>query len=219
MSYSTNVFWASARRTVYKWWCVVYKPTYKLFHKGYWPNEKDPYVKYPEPVQDTQTTTNENTPSNDAAIEMANKIASQISSEHNNAHFDELQQSLTTAETSNESTEEIDTSNLGEGVLDKANEIMERLAREAAEDEAKKQAEIEEAKKQAAQANNDATARANEIMERLAKEAAEDEAKKQAEIDAAKQKAAEDERLASIMKANQVDISQFIEEGKANQDL
>ena len=55
-------------------------------------------------------------------------------------------------------------------------------------------------------------------MERLAREAAEDEAKKQAEIDKAKQAAAEKERLEEIMRSNKVDISQFIEEGRAHQD-
>ena len=44
-------FVIKAKRTVYKWWCVVYQPVYKLIHHGYWPNEKDPYVKYPDPVQ------------------------------------------------------------------------------------------------------------------------------------------------------------------------
>lgn len=29
-----------AKRTVYKWWCIVYKPVYKLIHNGEWPEEK-----------------------------------------------------------------------------------------------------------------------------------------------------------------------------------
>lgn len=88
----------------------------------------------------------------------------------------------------------------------RAQEIMDRLNREAAEDEAKKQAEIDEAKRMAMEqqnstaVNNDdeATAkteeemrRAQEIIDRLNREAAEDEAKKQAELDAAKAEAAE----------------------------
>ena len=35
-----------AKRTVYKWWCIVYKPVYKLIHSGEWPEEKEPDVKY-----------------------------------------------------------------------------------------------------------------------------------------------------------------------------
>ena len=34
-----------AKRTVYKWWCIVYKPVYKLIHNGEWPEEKEPDVK------------------------------------------------------------------------------------------------------------------------------------------------------------------------------
>jgi hypothetical protein len=90
--------------------------------------------------------------------------------------------------------------------MKRAQEIMDRLNREAAEDEAKKVAEIEEAKRQAAEkeklaaVNNDANAgggaddaekRAQEIFERLQREAAEDEAKKQAELDAAMAEAAQ----------------------------
>lgn len=67
--------------------------------------------------------------------------------------------------------------------------------------------------------DSDTLARANEIMERLMREAAEDEAKKQAQINEAKRTADEQARLAAIMKANQVDISQYIEQGKANQNI
>ena len=28
-----------AKRTVYKWWCIVYKPVYKLIHNGEWPED------------------------------------------------------------------------------------------------------------------------------------------------------------------------------------
>ena len=97
--------------------------------------------------------------------------------------------------------------------LKRAQEIIDRLNSEAAADEAAKQAEIEEAKRKAAEqahvagGDNNASAtgesggedgagsqddkeaeemrRAQEIFERLQREAAEDEAKKQAELDAA----------------------------------
>ena len=40
-----------AKRTVYKWWCIVYKPVYKLIHSGEWPEEKEPDVKYAAPTK------------------------------------------------------------------------------------------------------------------------------------------------------------------------
>ena len=36
-----------AKRTVYKWWCIVYKPVYKLIHNGEWPEEKEPHICLP----------------------------------------------------------------------------------------------------------------------------------------------------------------------------
>ena len=104
------------------------------------------------------------------------------------------------------------TSSASEEELRRAQEILDRLNREAAEDEAKKQAEIEAAKaearaREAAEAKaaenaaeNEAVTdsasdedirRAQEILDRLNREAAEDEAKKQAEIEAARERARE----------------------------
>jgi len=40
-----------AKRTVYKWWCIVYKPVYKLIHNGKLPEEKEPDVKYAAPKE------------------------------------------------------------------------------------------------------------------------------------------------------------------------
>lgn len=115
-----------------------------------------------------------------------------------------------------EATEpEVDLSQVDPDALARANEIMARLASEAAADEAKKQAEIDAAKAKARADEEAAKQRADEIMARLASEAADDEAKKQAEIAAARAKADEDAKVASIMKAAKVDISAFIEEGKA----
>lgn len=110
---------------------------------------------------------------------------------------------------------EIDLSQVDPDSLAKANEILARLASEAAADEAKKQAEIDAARAKAKEDEEAARARADEIMARLASEEAKDKAKKQAEIDAARAKAEEDARVASIMKAAKVDISAFIEKGKA----
>lgn len=92
----------------------------------------------------------------------------------------------------------------------RAQEILDRLNREAAEDEAKKAAEIEAAKAEArareaavqeaeneagtsdaSSAGDEEMRRAQEIIDRLNREAAEDEAKKQAEIEAARERARE----------------------------
>lgn len=177
--YYNDSFLIKAKRTVYKWWCVVYKPVYRLVHHGYWPAEKEPYAKYPV-----------NNPDYEQSVE---KMAEQLSSEsdndfdnsmsatvdvHNENTTESHSVSTDLTDTPNETSEpEIDLSAVDDNVLDRANEIMARLAREAAEDEAKKQAEIDEAKK----------------------------------------KAEENEKLAMIMQANKVDISSFIEEGRAHQ--
>lgn len=169
--YYNQGFLFKARQTVYKWWCVVYKPVYKLVHHGYWPEEKEPYYIPPKEKKD----------------ELAEQMAKSIEESGQNK-VDEILLSTEASELdagsssspvdkSEPAKADFSTDNVDPNVLDRANEIMERLAREAAEDEAKKQAEIEEAK-------------------RIANE---------------------NERLAEIMNANKVDISAFIEEGKAHQ--
>lgn len=171
--YNPNSFVIRAKRTVYKWWCVVYRPVYKLTHNGNWPAEKNPENVFP-------TTT---PAASDEAVRMAQQIMQTQSDNVDNMIAESIEQvhaasssnSSDTASSSEES--EIDLSQVDAATLDRANEIMARLAREAAEDEAKKQAEI----------------------------------------DAAKKQAEENERLAMIMQANKVDISSFIEEGKAHQ--
>ncbi|MGN0435662.1 MAG: hypothetical protein ACI4D8_03420 [Wujia sp.] len=148
-TYYNQGFLYKARQTVYKWWCVVYKPAYKLFHHGYWPEEKEPYYIPPD---------------DNKKDEFAEQMAKSMEESKQN-NEDDILISMKEAKT------------IDQNVLDRANEIMERLAREAAEDEAKKQAQIEDAKRIAI----------------------------------------ENERLAEIMNANKVDISAFIEEGKAQQ--
>lgn len=177
-------FFYNIRQTVYKWWCVVYKPAYKLFHHGYWPAEKEPYYQADLAKQEDTSTVSQPTESTDAtntsslnAQDLANQI---LSSKQGNvdamvANTTPLKQETSGADKTTSEEPEIDLSKV----------------------------------------DADALARANEIMARLASEAAEDEAKKQAEIDAAKAKAREDEMLASILKSTKVDISAFIEEGKA----
>lgn len=161
-------FFIRAKRSVYKWWCIVYKPVYKLTHKGYWPKEKDPYYK-----PDNQ---------NHAQQKLAEQMAMQVIQENQHnidkiiSHTEDISPNPPKQTTPIEP--EIDTSNIDTDVLNRANEILDRLAREANEDELKKQAEIEKAKLEAQ--NN--------------------------------------ERIASIMKANQIDISTYIEQGKAHQN-
>ncbi len=231
MSYQDNYgFFYKARQTVYKWWCVVYKPAYKLFHQGYWPAEKEPYYAMNQAIEKEEQAAKLSQTVNVNAEDLANNI---LSSKQGNvdamvANTTPIGQE-TPAEDVPDSEPEIDLSQVDSDALARANEIMARLASEAAADEAKKQAEIdaakakaredEEAAKAKAKADEDAAkARADEIMARLAGEAAADEAKKQAEIDAARQKADEDARLASILKSTKVDISAFIEEGKAHRN-
>lgn len=163
MSNLYDNFFIKAKQTVYKWWCIVYKPVYKLIHHGDWPAEKEP--GYKPPVEDKTQK------------ELAAKMADEIMS----------------------------------GKQDSVNDLVQQAANMPVEPE-EKEPEIDLSKVDA-----DALARAQEIMDRLNKEAAEDEAKKQSEIDKAKKQAEEQERLAAIMKANQVDISAFIEEGKEKQ--
>ncbi len=256
MSYKDNYgFFYKARQTVYKWWCVVYKPAYKLFHQGYWPAEKEPYYELNQAKQaeiDAQRLAQAATGQEQVAMEAAtdnigsisgtdaHDLASRIMSSKQ-GNVDALvantsvagssapatsEANISASSSDTEAEPEIDLSQVDPDALARANEIMARLASEAAADEAKKQAEIDAAKTKAredeevakakAKADKDeAKKRADEIMARLASEAAEDEAKKQAEIDAAKAKAAEDAKLASILQSTKVDISAFIEEGKA----
>ncbi len=225
MSYQDSYgFFYKAKQTVYKWWCVVYKPAYKLFHHGYWPAEKEPYYAMNQAkVAEAEVAKLANSATTDAEA-LANQI---LSSKQGNVDAMVADAVPVTNEAMSEAEPEIDLSQVDPDALARANEIMARLASEAAADEAKKQAEIDEAKLKAradeeaakAKAKADeeaANARADEIMARLASEAAADEAKKQAEINAARAKADENARIASIMQSNKVDISAFIEEGKAN---
>lgn len=120
-------FFTRAKRTVYKWWCLVYKPVYVLIHHN-WPEEKDPNVRYPvtEPAEPEAETA---TPVSDTSALAEDEIPAGVDAD----------------------------------VLARANEIMARLNREAAEDEAKKNREIEAAKAKAdEQARLAAILKANE---------------------------------------------------------
>lgn len=176
MNYNNNFgFFYNFRQTVYKWWCVVYKPAYKLFHHGYWPEEKEPYYQANTANTDQEEAQKVAQASTTDAQALADKI---LSSKQGNV------------DTLIENTPVVDT---------KTSDLPNQAEPEV----------------DLSQLDPDALARANEIMARLASEAAADEAKKQAEINAAKAKADQDARLAAILKSTKVDITAFIEEGKA----
>jgi hypothetical protein len=137
--YNPDSFVIKARRTVYKWWCVVYKPVYKLTHDGRWPQEKEPYNVYPTRAMMT-----------DVADMAAQAVAAvEAVEDADSAARDESCTQKGAAAGMQADEPEIDLSGVDENTLDKANEIMARLAKEAAEDEAKKQKEIDVAKKKA----------------------------------------------------------------------
>lgn len=157
-------FFTRIKRTVYKWWCVIYKPVYKLIHHGNWPEEKEPGYVPPKKEDD----------SSDFAAQMADKILNEkqdninetISSQINAANTQSpapvqsmpVQNENPASEDSSTAIngwdDSVDTSGMSTESVDLAKEIMERLAREAAEDEAKKQAEIDKAKQSAAERND-----------------------------------------------------------------
>lgn len=184
MSYNNNFIY-KARQTVYKWWCVVYKPVFKLVHHGYWPNEKNPYVVFPDRDEEKK--------------KLAEQISNDISSNSSNDFEDGIVGIDANINKSTETEISDSASNISN---DNSNSIS-----DATTDEEISLSDLDD----------DAAKRAQEIMDRLAREAAEDEAKKQSEIDIAKAKAEEQAKLASIMNANKVDISGFIEEGRNNQ--
>ncbi len=166
---NTDNFFYKAKQTVYKWWCVIYKPVYKLTHHGYWPAEKEPYYVPPQESSNQQQL----------AAQMAETIMHNRQSNVDNIVMDSATPNASATDTNpiatHQSEESIDLSQVNPNDLNRAQEILDRLNREAAADEAKKQAAI----------------------------------------DAAKKQADEKARLDAIMRANQVDISAFIEEGKA----
>lgn len=201
-------FFYRAKQTVYKWWCVIYKPVYKLVHHGYWPAEKEPYYVPPEKLQTPDT------PILAPDVEPDN-ISLDLGDTNDNPVSDSPVQEPSKVQSTTDDAAK------------RAQEILDRLNKEAAAEAAKKQAEIEIARKKADEdarvasilkstqhdisqyinegmanrehheedapsdsapiADDETLRRAQEIMDRLNREAAEDEAKKQAEIEAAKE--------------------------------
>lgn len=143
-----------ARQTVYKWWCVVYRPVYKLCHHGNWPAEKEPFY---QANQAAAISAEEQQQRDLLASQISQSVMDKKQASVDNI-LDTIEQTSTPVENNvapaavvsqpeSPAEPEIDLSNVDDNVLDKANEIMARLAREAAEDEAKKQKEIDEAKR------------------------------------------------------------------------
>lgn len=194
--YDGDTFFHKIKRTVYKWWCVIYKPVYKLTHQKYWAKKGCTENTHEEAEASAQYASNTNFQNASQDMEAARLLAEQMANRierENQYHIDELVNT----------TEELFT-----------------VPEPATPDDSPAQntdASYSASDTDTPNVDADVLARANEIMERLAREAAEDEAKKQSEIEAAKRKAEEDERLASILKSTQIDISQYIEEGKASQ--
>ena len=149
-----------AKRTVYKWWCIIYKPVYKLTHNGYWPEAKEPDVKYADPkataqpaaldaqaLADAVLNTNRQSQHNvdDLVSEAAHMSAEPMTSAPDTGAEPDISNTDSVLD-----SEEIP-ADVDDDVLARANEIMARLNREAAEDEAKKQREIDAAKEKAAE--------------------------------------------------------------------
>ena len=180
-----------AKQTVYKWWCVVYRPVYKLVHHGYWPNEKEPYVRFPDPVSQPQDAEKQK-----LAAAMADQILE--TNRQNQHNIDDIVQEakLHNPPTSTDSREALSAS-APTGAQDALSDL--------------------DSSEIPAGVDDDVLARANEIMARLNREAAEDEAKKQQEIDKAKELAAEQQRVSQILKANERNIDVFIQEGLSKQ--
>lgn len=178
-------FIVKAKQTVYKWWCVVYRPVYKLTHNGEWPAEKEPGYVPPQPGND-----------------MANRMANEILSEAKQSKQKELDDMISSAkaQANKASVQQPDVQHTSAVSAPAGGKI------EAWDDSV-----------DTSGMSDESVDLAKQIMERLAREAAEDEQKKNAEIERARQEAAEREKLEQILRSNQVDISEFIEEGRARQ--
>ncbi len=217
MSYDS--FGYKFQQTVYKWWCVVYRPAYKLVHKGYWPEEKEPFYA-----------------ANKAKEEEAKKtaLAASLAAEarYSQSVADTVEKTLAESKVSqpvaptpapsvepvkeatpDASADEIP-ADVSSDVLDRANEIMARLAREAAEDEAKKQNQIDEAKRKAMEQQ-----RLDEILNSTKVDISSYiEQGKSLEQHDKEEKAMEQQRLDEILNSTKVDISSYIQQGKTNRD-
>ena len=149
-----------AKRTVYKWWCIVYKPVYKLIHSGEWPEEKEPDVKYAAPTKPSQSETLDAQALADAVLDTNRQSQHNIDdlvseAAHMSAEPTASAPAVNAEPDISSTNSALDPEEIPAGVDDdvlaRANEIMARLNREAAEDEEKKQREIEAAKEKAAE--------------------------------------------------------------------
>lgn len=267
-------FFVKARRTVYKWWSVVYFPVYKAVHNGEYPPGAYKYGlaedQAAKQLAASQMVQHQVAVNQAAQVEYAKMNIAQaqmqgvqvapesvalVQNAQSQVAIPTVVNGQASAVTLTDYIEAGGETSILENIAEE--ERKKRAIVEAEEEQIKEQAEsglekIENAKREkgleveyddaddqgsttATQAELDL---ANEIYERLMREAAEDEAKKQAEIDAAKAAAAatfggsdeatseeidsiinpdspdyDPEMIKRIMEKNKVDVKSFIREG------
>lgn len=160
MTFFEEGFFMTIRSSVTKWWRVIYKPIYKLTHINS-PSNTNIIQTKSNQLNSTNQNASEfyaseqttNSANNNIMLEPApsnNSIdADLILKSIRQKKDDTLEDIIQSAKFSN-TNQEADNSNdafSDDDALKRANEIFERLNKELSEDEAKKQAEIEEAKR------------------------------------------------------------------------
>lgn len=267
-------FFVKAKRTVYKWWSVVYFPVYKAVHNGDYPpgaykyglaeNQAAKQLAASQMVQHqvamNQAAQVEYAKMNLAqaqmqGVQVAPESVAMVQNAQSQVTIPTVVNGQASAVTLTDYIEAGGETKILESLAEE--ELKKRAVEEAEEAYEKEQAEsalekIENAKHEkgldvedtssedvsSTTATQEELDRANEIYERLMREAAEDEAKKQAEIDAAKAAALEKfgdsedvdsdtidsiidpnspdydpEMIKRIMEKNKVDVKSFIREG------
>lgn len=167
MTFFEDNFFMVIRSTVTKWWRVIYKPVYKLanFKRSNTNQEvqininkettntfQDNYINIPENTIVPSTSTQYNDMNFTTNTVDPNEILNSIRQKKDSS----LETIISTAKNTNvndfsEELQELGDSKTSDDALLRAKEIMDRLNKEADDDNAKKQAEIEEAKQKAHQ--------------------------------------------------------------------
>ncbi len=209
-------FFTRVKQTVYKWWCVVYKPVYKLTHHGYWPPEKEPgYV--PPKQNDTSVTPEQTTSQETSSAIPATQTATQDFSSPTPVTQTAAQQTssvMSATQTATQETSSAEAAQIANQILqERQNNINQTISLHTDSSSAES---VWDDSVDTSGMSEESVDLAKEIMARLAREAAEDEAKKQAQIEKAKREAEERARLEEIMRSNKIDINQYIEAGKAS---
>ncbi len=175
-------FFYRAKQTVYKWWCIIYKPVYKLIHHGYWPEEKEPYY-VPEPKPEIPSVTPESPSAQPDTADVADSDNSALRAQE---ILDRLNREAAEEEAKKQA--EIDAARKKAEEDARLASILKSTRRDISQyiNEGMANREHIANAEPKPEVDDDVLKRAQEIMDRLNKEAAEDEAKKQAEIEAAK---------------------------------